>query len=514
MARFNPKKVSMTGPDTVNIAGGEAFQESPELELTSLLLTSMVQDQFYRTAGDQISRLETMVDALIKSNQAYFCAQAGLYARREFGLRSITHLLASIMARKVRGAEWSKDFFNAIVYRPDDMLEIMALVLRGGKNVPNALKDGFARALNRLDGYSLSKYKGNNKDVKMVDVVNLTHPQATDPLNQLIHGNIAPAQTWEVGMSDVGQRAKDADEKQELKANLWTDLILKGKVGYLALMRNLRNIAETVTDGRTIEAAVKQLTDPKAIKKSLVFPFQIHTAYDMICGESPTRVSYQPVTPRKPIDPTVQRAFMHALTDAAEISLGNVPVFDGQTLIAMDLSGSMTSGQVGTSTAAKVGGLFAATLWKANDRSDLMEFGSTANYTNINKVNDSLFTIANYLSQACHGGTNFHEIFRTAKRKYDRIIIISDCQAWEEYETPKKALDQYRVRTGANPHIFSLDLCGMGTLQFPESKVYALAGFSDKIFDVMKMLETDRMALVNTIKAIDIKAVAAGLKRK
>ena len=514
MARFNPKKVSTTGPDTVNVAGGEAHQESPELEFVSLLLTSMVQDQFYRSAGDQISRLETMVDELIASNQAYFCAQAGIYARREFGLRSITHLLAALLARKVRGAAWSKDFFNAIVRRPDDMLEIMALVLRSGKNVPNALKDGFARALSRIDGYGLAKYKGDGKVVKMVDVINLTHPKATDDLSRLVHGRLKTAQTWEAGLSDVGQRAKDDTEKQELKAAVWSDLIKKNKIGYLALIRNLRNIAETAPDTQTIEATVKQLTDPAAIKKSLVFPFQIHTAYDMVCGESTTRVSYQPVNPRKPIDPSVQRAFMQALIDAAEISLGNVPKFAGETLIAMDLSGSMVAGAVGTSSAAKVGGLLAATIWKANPRADLMEFGSTANYTSMTMAGNSLFTIADYLSKACHGGTNFHEIFRQAKRKYDRIIIISDCQAWEEYETPKKALAQYRVRTGADPHIFSLDLCGMGTLQFQESKVYAVAGFSDKIFDVMAMLETDRQALINTIKTIDIQAVADGLKKR
>jgi hypothetical protein len=503
----------MTGPDTVNEAGGQAFQESPELELTSLLLTSMVQDQFYRSGSTQITRLDTMVDALIKEGKEQFLGQAGIYARCRVGLRSITHLLAAQMSRKIRGAEWSKDFYNAIVRRPDDMLEIMALVLRSGTNVPNALKDGFARALNRLDGYALSKYKGEGKAVKMVDVVNLTHPKSTEPLDQLIHGKIAVAQTWEAGLSDVGQRAKDGTEKQKLKAEVWSDLIKKNKVGYLALLRNVRNIAEMVTESDVLDLAIQQLTDEQAIKKSLVFPFQIQTAYDVLCGNiSGARVSNRPVEPRG--DSRGQRRFIAALNVAGEISLNNVPLFDGATLIAMDLSGSMTGGAVGTSTAAKVGGLFAATLWKANVDSDLMEFGSAACYTNKSKLTNSLFNIADALSKSCAGGTNFHAIFGMAKRKYDRIIIISDMQAWEEYQTPKVALDAYRKKYAADPHIYSMDLTGQGTLQFPESKVYALAGFSDKIFDVMKMLETDRMAMINTIKRIDIHAEALKADKK
>jgi len=41
-------------------------------------------------------------------------------------------------------------------------------------------------------------------------------------------------------------------------------------------------------------------------------------------------------------------------------------------------------------------------------------------------------------------------------------------------------------------------------MQFPENNVFALAGFSDKVFDVMKMMEMDKKALFNEIKAIQL----------
>jgi len=328
-------------------------------------------------------------------------------------------------------------------------------------------------------------------------VVNLTHPVSTGSLDKLMKGKLGPAQTWEAGLSDVGQRAKDDVEKTQLKAAVWSDLLLKDKVGYLALLRNIRNLLESVIDYPVLEKAVATLTDPRLIKKSLVFPFQIQTAYDVVA----------------PLTTANTRMLLSALSLAAEHSLSNVPVFDGGTLIAMDLSGSMTAA-VGTSTAAKVGSLFAASLWKSNPGSDLMIFGSNAQYMPLQKLDLGLFALAEELGRCNQGGTNFHNIFRAARRKYDRIIIISDCQAWEEYETPKEALSVYQQTFNVRPHIYSLDLCGMGTMQFPENRVYAIAGFSEKIFDVMKMLETDRSALVNTIKNVDIEKISRELITK
>lgn len=44
--------------------------------------------------------------------------------------------------------------------------------------------------------------------------------------------------------------------------------------------------------------------------------------------------------------------------------------------------------------------------------------------------------------------------------------------------------------------MYSIDLAGYGTLQVPEKDVYCLAGFSEKIFDLMKFFEEDKDALL------------------
>ena len=85
------------------------------------------------------------------------------------------------------------------------------------------------------------------------------------------------------------------------------------------------------------------------------------------------------------------------------------------------------------------------------------------------------------------GSTNFHAIFETANLPYDRIIIFSDMQGWVGYNTPSESFKKYKKRTNSNPLIYSFDLQGYGSLQFPEKNVFALAGFSDKVFDTMKL---------------------------
>jgi hypothetical protein len=76
-------------------------------------------------------------------------------------------------------------------------------------------------------------------------------------------------------------------------------------------------------------------------------------------------------------------------------------------------------------------------------------------------------------------------------------------QGWRG-ATGMSGLSSYKAMTGANPFVYSMDLKGYGSLQFPEDKTFVLAGFSEKVFDLMALLETDRAALVNTIKAVTI----------
>jgi hypothetical protein len=75
-------------------------------------------------------------------------------------------------------------------------------------------------------------------------------------------------------------------------------------------------------------------------------------------------------------------------------------------------------------------------------------------------------------------------------------------QGWIGYETPTREFNEYKKTVGANPFVYSFDLNGHGTMQLPEQNVICIAGFSEKVFDTIKLTETDKKALLNTIKAV------------
>jgi uncharacterized protein with von Willebrand factor type A (vWA) domain len=486
MARFNGKTVNPTL--TENKAGGQAYQESPELEFVSLMLTSMVQDTFYEKSDDTIKRIEKLIQNMPNK---LFAAKASIYARNEFGMRSVSHVAAASIAKEVKGEEWTQRYFSKVVRRVDDMSEILSAykVLAGLSKlrpIPNAVKKGFAKAFNRFDEYVLAKYQGKGKDVSLVDIVNCIHPVPNErnrqALQKLIKDELKCTETYNAKMTEAGKATKNGTEKEKAaaKAVVWSEFLAKGKsIEYFALLRNLRNIFEqaSVADQKT---AIELLCDPDLIKKSLVLPFRYDTAYSELKSLN-------------------SRPLMIGLTRACETALNNVPTLPGKTLIVIDSSGSMSGKPIQNAS------LLGSIIYKSNNDSDMMFFSDDANYVQVNPLTD-IFTMREQIVNKCQmGGTNFPAIFQRAKEAYERIIILSDMQGWVGYHTPKNEFNKYKAKYNCpNCKIYSFDLAGQGTLQFPENNVYALAGFSEKIFDMMKMLESDKNAMVNTINAIEI----------
>ena len=462
----------------INLAGGEAFSLEPEMELTLNVLTSFVKESFYLSEREGLKKTR---DVISRADPT-FLPKLALYARHKIGMRTISHVLAAELATKRFNGK--KDFYRDIVKRPDDMFEIIAYYKRfckkagGGKKLflNNSLKRGFAEAFSKFDGYQLAKYRGEGKEIKLVDLVNLLHPKAVgrnaDALAKLVKGELKSTETWEAKLSKTGQDAGNEEDLKSLKKSAWMDLLSNKKIGYFALLRNLRNIITQAPEA--IPLACEMLTDERLIESSLVMPFRFSTAYDELTK----------------IYPSGSQPIIQALHDATSKSCKNVPRFTGKTVVAVDISGSMR-GQP-----SDIASLFGAILTKSNN-ADLIKFGTKATYVSYNQF-DTIYTIRDYLKYGNHN-TDFKPVFRLLDKKYDRIIILSDMQGWVDRESPKRVFEMYCEKFECKPFVYSWDLKGYGTTQLPEDQIFLLAGFSDKVFDVMRLLETDKNALYNEI---------------
>lgn len=487
---------------TTNLAGGQAFTMKEKTELVTILLTSFVSDTYYSKGDDASKRVAELV---AKVADKKFIAKAAIYARNEFGMRSISHVVAGELAKSdsVKGQVWTKEFYDKVVRRVDDMLEIISFVWKDGKTpLPNALKKGFRSAFNRFDGFQLSKYQNNNSGFKLVDLVNLIHPTPTernkDALDALVNGKLKNLVTSQNALTDIGQKASSDEERAELRKGYWTQVLSERKLGYTDLIRSLTKIAKDAPEA--VDSAVGLLTDEKLIEKSLVMPYQLYIAMKMVEKELGTT--------------SEGRKLVKGLAKAVDISCKNVPVFEGKTLVVVDRSGSMDSplsnGKADVLSMAEVGTLMGLFLARKND-TDIMIFGDNAKYVPYN-AEDSILTSAKTLMgynrdagnryNVGHG-TNFHSIFDNVKAGYARIIILSDMQSWGTNSWGSYSVDgkfKEYVRKNGPTKLYSYDLRGHGSLQFPEENVYVCAGFSEKVFDVMKLLEQDKEALVKKIE--------------
>ena len=483
MARFNESVVAVP---VRNLAGGRAYAEGAELELLSLALSSFVKDQFYRGADEQIAKALELVGQV----RPEFAAKVALYARDTLGMRSITHVIAAGLA-PVR-AEWKRRFYSKIVVRLDDMTEILSLLGadKRGYKIPNAVKRGFADAFARFGDYQIAKYKMAGKGVTLVDVVNMVHPKPVEKnaagLKGLIAGTLRSFDTWESDVSAAGQE----EDATTATAQAWASLVRERKIGQFALLRNLRNIATKAPD--VLDEALALLVEPERIATSRIMPFRYYTALVSCQMEAWAGA----------------RRIIAALGTCVDMAMANVPKLAGKALVVVDRSGSMGAGP--NSPLAKAA-LFAAAVLRTNQDAELLMFSDRA--LRYAPVSDRVLPImAEIMSKQLTGGTNFNVIFEGNNKPYDRIIILSDMQGWMAPKdgyfnlsgAPTKAFADYRKRTGADPFIYSWDLAGYGTLMFPERRVFALAGFSDKMFDIMGLLETDREALIHRIEAIEL----------
>lgn len=529
MSRYNTNKP--TANVITNFQGGQGIKLDPKMELISILSTGM-DNSYFEKLGDKENRFAEVIKEVAKKD-VEFLAKALIYARSVMGQRSVTHFGAVQLAKYLSGHKVARKFFSkrdrkkeigGIIYRLDDMLEIIACyqALNPNKPLPNSMKNGFRLALESADAYELAKYQGNGKSVSLVDVVNLVHPKPSKEMEEtfkkLMNGELKQHNTVEDKNTTSGQnvakkvksgeitKEQAAIELKEAKSENYRELINNKTIGYLALIRNLKNILTDATDSDLISSACALLANPEFIKRSLVFPYQIDLAMEYILTEvSSSHKGRQEV--------------MIALNKAYELSIPNMSEMGlyGRTAVVIDTSGSMTSkirlnGKNGYHSALEKGALIAATFAKGLN-ADVYQFSDSCSKVNVNTL-DTVNTIKNQIiSQKIGGGTSFNVIFAELMKggKYDRVFVVSDMQGADSimsknsgyYGLTNKYSDY--VNQYGQPYIYAIDMCGYGTTMFKNNnKVFQLFGYSAEMFELAKRMEIDPKAIIKEIEAIVI----------
>lgn len=495
MSRFNQKSDGKTR--TTNHEGAPAYTLDAFTELYSLVVTSTLSAKYYEKAEDTLTRLRILVKQV---DDPVLVGKLAVYAREKMYLRTLPIVLAVELARNYKGAVVGKTIAR-VIQRADEISEVLAYYQyangRTGTKRLNKLSKqvqrGVAAAFNKFDEYQLAKYN-RDTEIKLKDALFLTHPKPVNKEKQvvfdrLVAGTLQVPYTWETELSAKGNTAET-----------WEDLLDSKKLGYMALLRNLRNILNVGVSADHIKRLCKHLTNPNAVRKAKQLPFRFYSAFREL-GEI-----------NSPYTATV----LSALEDAVLVTAENIQGFgyDTTVVIACDVSGSMEKPISERSTVELYDiGLILGMLLQNQCKSVISGmFGDVWKVVQLPRRAILSNAIELHRREGEVGystnGWRIIEYLIGKKIAVDKIMIFTDCQLWNSRygnQNVFKRLWSVYLRTNPNAKLYLFDLSGYGTtpVSVHSDNVTFIAGWSDKVFDMLAALE-NQGTVIEEIKKIAI----------
>lgn len=482
--QFNENKRDIrTQGETENLAGGRAFNpQSPELALYKVVINNLLEDTYYESGEESLKKVVERFNA-VTSEDPEFVLQLAEYARNEMYLRDISQLLLVLSANDPKTASYVEKYAPRIISRADELCTVMAIQTElFGKPMPSELLDGVEKALYNFDRYQYAKYFQDHKDWDFRDVLNVVkpNPEASERaensdtnyqeiFEKIIRGglddypevdSLEPPETWEVVISEKGNTRE-----------AWLDV--KDRMGLFGLIRNARNMRQAGLSGKEIFEEV----DTEWIENAPLFPFRYYQSYKALKQEQ-----------------LLDKYSSEFLQDAIDVSTQSVPEFLDNTLIAVDLSNSMTTtlSHQSNLTRKEIGALFGAIT--AKQGGEVWGFGDDAEKAPIDPTMPVVSIQETIRNMNVGMSTNGWKVIRqNMNTEFDRMIFFTDMQIWDSTWTNagmKEDFDKYRSDYPETA-LYMIDLASYGSLQTPEGydNVFNVSGWNDNIFDFIEHAE-------------------------
>jgi 60 kDa SS-A/Ro ribonucleoprotein len=304
MARTN-KLVKTPQPKTHG--GGTASKITPLQELQRSVLACLLWENTFYEEGVTVA--ERIVKLVHKCTPLQV-ADLAIEARHNMHLRHVPLLLVRELARHPKIKDYPglvSTAVTAVIERADEIAELVSLYWKDKPGAPlsKQIKKGLAAAFAKFDEYQLAKYN-RAYAVKLVDVLRLVRPKPVTDEQAALWGRLrdntlATPDTWETSLS-AGKNKKET----------FTRLLENGKLGYMALLRNLRGMEDAGVSSKLIKEAILERKGAHQ-----VFPYRFLAA-----------ALHAP-------------KFESELDQAMLAEVVTRPKLKGKTIIVVDISGSM-----------------------------------------------------------------------------------------------------------------------------------------------------------------------------
>lgn len=416
--------------------GAPAARITPEQELRRLSATCMLWESGFYVDGVEVAE---RIRQLVGKVSPDFAAAVAYEARTKQKLRHLPLWIVREMARLPLHKQLVGKLLPDIIQRADELTEFVSLYWKDGRQpLSKQVKIGLAAAFKRFNEHDLAKY---NRDgaVKLRDVLFLVHgkPENDDQAalwKRLVDGQLATPDTWEVALSGGAGKRETFDR-----------LMAENKLGALAFLRNLRNMAN--------DGVAKSVVAEYGARVNLgrVLPFRFIAAARAV-------PQWEDV-----IEPMMLRA------------LEGREKLPGTTVALLDVSGSMDSLISGKSDITRLDAAcgVAILLRELCEDVEVYTFSDALCHVPPRRgfaLRDSIVT-----SQP-HGGTRLGvAVAALNKRPCDRLIVLTDEQSHDAVGAPNGR--GYIVNVASNRN-------GVGY-----GKWHHIDGWSEAVIDYIQEFE-------------------------
>jgi hypothetical protein len=500
-----PLKTS-TVPTGKTYNGASGYEYDTLSQLFLLACTNMVgEDTFYEGGKARDARYTQLIFKAVDEGHAQWLGRFLPWLRNQANMRSAATIGAveAAIAMVTKDIPGGRRLINSVLARADEPGEALAYYMTNyRRSIPKPIKRGIADAVVRLySERNALKYDTSSKGLRFGDVIELVHPSpnflsqgrlfqyliargkgraplAIPDLLTMMRANAAlrkdaaespqhllnttrlsqAGMTWEDVLSLGGDKLN--------KRDMWRAII--PEMGFMALLRNLRNFDENNVTGDAIDWVKTQLTSPAEVAKSRQLPMRFWSAYRNV----PSNRWAQP------------------LETALDLCLNNLPLFAGRTLILIDTSSSMNMRLSAKSQLSRTDAaiLFGLALAARCHESDVVSFSSSTMVfpkvegasllKSINRFRGSGFVM--------NGSTATRAAVEHHYQGHDRLICLTDEQAdsyWSEGAVYAKVPGDKMVIT------FNLAGYKHGHAPAGTGNRVTIGGLSDAAFQLIPALE-------------------------
>jgi 60 kDa SS-A/Ro ribonucleoprotein len=239
---------------------------------------------------------------------------------------------------------------------------------------------------------------------------------------------------------------------------VWKTLFYNGQLKGQALVRNITRLARNGAFDDMVFAAdyANALSDSEMIAKTRLHPINFLNAVVVHRDGQVDRNSGGYWSYGRTKDWKTNGRIIDALNEGFHLAFKSVEPANKRTLVATDISGSMSQNALGLDlSCAQVSAAVAMTIARTEPYSDIVGFSTSIVDLGIS-AKDSLDSAMRKVSNRNFGGTDAAAAIVYAERnkiEVDTFVVITDNETWGGSVKPFQALKQYRQKTGIDARL-------------------------------------------------------------